>query len=64
MISWFFMNYTTEAGVSPATDLIKTLSELISKIFEKISEIPTALPKFIGAALKIRKEGEVAEALF
>lgn len=64
LISWFYLNYTTEAGASPASDLLKTLSGLVFQIFEKVCELTALLPVFIEVALSTRKKGEIAETLF
>lgn len=51
MVAWFFMNNSKEKGSSPATDLLFSLSKNVYIIFEKVTELPSVIPKFIKIVL-------------
>ena len=61
LISWYFLNKTEEAGMSPATSKLKYLSEKIFNLFEKVTEFPNLLPKFIKQVLQVKRESEFTE---
>ena len=55
-IEWFMLNRTTEAGISPATDLIKSISDSLLRLFTLSADYEEVAKVSISALIQICRQ--------
>lgn len=63
MIQWYMLNRSTEVGQSPATELLKSVSDNLLKLFSRFHEDPALVRCALTELLAIKKETESIETL-
>lgn len=59
MISWYLLNRSIEAGHSPATELLKSISENMLNLFKRFHEDEELVKMALSQLLIIKRETEV-----
>lgn len=64
MLLWYFLNKSKDKGLSPATEKILLLSQIVKKLLVQMSELEKTTRIVLRLLLEIRREGEVIERNF
>ena len=63
LIQWYMLNRTTETGQSPASDLMKSISENLLILFKMFHEDDNFVKICLRELLNLKKETEIIERL-
>lgn len=55
MIQWYMLNRSTDTGLSPATELLKSISDNLLNLFRKFHEDPALVRCALSELLSIKK---------